>query len=59
MGPSTRDPARPLIDGASLIDPALHNPAIVDMLRTELSRSVIGRSLIVVPHNWSDVTDAD
>ena len=37
-----RDPPRPRIDGASLIDPALHNPAITEMLQTELSRSLIG-----------------
>ena len=34
-------PARPRIDGASLIDPALHNPALVEMLQTELSRSLV------------------
>lgn len=32
------------IDGASLVDPALHSPEIVELLKTELSRTFIGES---------------
>ncbi|PSR73903.1 hypothetical protein PHLCEN_2v10261 [Hermanssonia centrifuga] len=32
---------RPRIDGASLVDPALHSPALMELLNTELSRTLI------------------
>ncbi len=39
---------RPRIDGASLVDPALHSPALMELLNTELSRTLIGMYPFVV-----------
>lgn len=63
MGPSTRDhptkSSRPRIDGASLIDPALHNPSVMEMLHTELSRSLIGTSSLARTRHAQRWSDAD
>lgn len=40
----------PRIDGASLVDPSLHSPAIMELLNTELSRSILGMSSWLVRH---------
>ena len=40
------------IDGTSLVNPALHHPAIMELLNTELSRPVMGTYILTVtfPH---------